>query len=62
MKTCTLLDKPSRRTVEFVPDYVGREIPDAFVIGYGLDYDERYRTLPFVGILSKSVYAPDSAK
>ena len=62
VKTCTLLDKPSRRTVEFVPDYVGREIPDAFVIGYGLDYDEKYRTLPFVGILSKKVYAPDSAK
>ena len=59
VKTCTLLDKPSRRTVEFVPDYIGREIPDAFVIGYGLDYDERYRTLPYVGILSKSVYAPD---
>ena len=62
VKTCTLLDKPSRRTVEFVPDYIGREIPDAFVIGYGLDYDERYRTLPYVGILSKSVYAPDAAK
>ena len=62
VKTCTLLDKPSRRTVEFVPDYIGREIPDAFVIGYGLDYDERYRTLPYVGILSKSVYAPDEAK
>ena len=62
VKTCTLLDKPSRRTVEFVPDYIGREIPDAFVIGYGLDYDERYRTLPYVGILSKSVYAPEPAK
>lgn len=62
VKTCTLLDKPSRRTVDFVPDYIGREIPDEFVIGYGLDYDERYRTLPFVGILSRSVYAPDSVK
>jgi hypoxanthine phosphoribosyltransferase len=62
VKTCTLLDKPSRRdkNITFVPDYVGREIPDAFVIGYGLDYDEKYRTLPFVGILSKNVYAPDS--
>ena len=59
VKTCTLLDKPSRRQVEFVPDYVGREIPDEFVIGYGLDYDEKYRTLPFVGVLSRSVYAPD---
>lgn len=64
VKTCTLLDKPSRRdeNITFVPDYVGREIPDAFVIGYGLDYDEKYRTLPFVGILSKKVYAPYDAK
>lgn len=59
VKTCTLLDKPSRRAVKFVPDYVGREIPDKFVIGYGLDYDEKYRTLPFVGVLAKSVYDPD---
>ena len=50
VKTCTLLDKPSRRVVEFVPDYVGREIPDEFVIGYGLDYDEKYRTLNISGI------------
>lgn len=56
VKTCTLLDKPSRREVEFVPDYVGREIPDEFVVGYGLDYNEMYRTLPFVGILSREVY------
>ena len=60
--TCTLLDKPSRRVVEFVPDYVGREIPDEFVIGYGLDYDEKYRTLPFVGVLARSVYAPGETK
>lgn len=56
VRTCTLLDKPSRREVEFVPDYVGREIPDEFVVGYGLDYNEKYRTLPFVGILSRKVY------
>ena len=56
VKTCTLLDKPSRRTVEMVPDYVGREIPDEFVIGYGLDYDEKYRALPYVGVLKRSVY------
>ena len=62
VKTCTLLDKPSRRVVDFVPDYVGREIPDEFVIGYGLDYDEKYRTLPFVGVLSRSVYAPEETK
>ncbi len=60
VKTCTLLDKPSRRVVEFVPDYVGREIPDEFVIGYGLDYDEKYRTLPFVGVLARSVYTTES--
>ena len=56
VRTCTLLDKPSRRVVDFVPDYVGREIPDEFVIGYGLDYDEKYRALPYVGILRRSVY------
>ncbi len=54
--SCTLLDKPSRREVDFVPDYTGREIPDEFVVGYGLDYDEDYRALPFVGILKREVY------
>lgn len=57
VKTCTLLDKPERREVEFVPNYVGFEIPNEFVVGYGLDYDEKYRTLPYVGILSRSVYS-----
>ena len=57
VKTCTLLDKPSRREVEFTPDYVGRQIEDEFVIGYGLDYDEKYRALPFVGVLHPSVYS-----
>ena len=56
VRTCSLLDKPSRRVVDFSADYVGRVIPDAFVVGYGLDYDERYRNLPYVGILKKSVY------
>ncbi len=59
VKTCTLLDKPSRRDPEcknFTPDYVGREIPDEFVVGYGLDYAEQYRALPFVGILKPEVY------
>ncbi len=56
VKTCTLLDKPSRRTVDFQPDYTGLEIPDEFVVGYGLDYDERYRTLPYIGILKPEVY------
>ncbi len=56
VRTCTLLDKPSRREVTFTPDYVGLEIPDEFVVGYGLDYDEQYRTLPYVGILKPGVY------
>lgn len=56
VKTCTLLDKPSRREVEFNPDYSGMKIPDEFVVGYGLDYDEKYRTLPYVGILRPEVY------
>ena len=56
VKTCTLLDKPSRRKVDYVPDYVGLEIPDEFVIGYGLDYAEKYRALPYVGVLKPEVY------
>ena len=52
VKSCVFLDKPSRRVVNNQPDYVGYEIPDAFVIGYGLDYDEKYRHLPYVGIIS----------
>ena len=56
VRTCTLLDKPSRREVEFFPDYIGAEIPDEFVVGYGLDYDERYRDLPFVGVLKPEIY------
>lgn len=56
VKTCTLLDKPSRRKVDFVPDYRGLVIPDEFVVGYGLDYAEMYRALPFVGILKPEVY------
>ena len=56
VRTCTLLDKPCRRKVEFVPDYCGVEIPDEFVIGYGLDYDEKYRALPYVGVLKPEIY------
>lgn len=59
VKTCTLLDKPSRRKVEFVPDYRGTVIPDEFVVGYGLDYDEKYRALPYVGVLHPSVYSEE---
>lgn len=56
VRTCTLLDKPDRREVEFEPDYIGKVIPDEFVVGYGLDYDEAYRALPYVGVLRRSVY------
>ena len=56
IKICTLLDKPSNRKADIKADYVGKVIPDAFVVGYGLDYDEKYRNLPFVGILSPKVY------
>lgn len=57
LKVCTLLDKPSGRKVEFTPDYCGFTIPDGFVVGYGLDYNDHYRNLPFVGILKKEVYS-----
>ena len=57
VKCCTLLDKPDRRVVDFRADYVGKCIPDVFVVGYGLDYDEKYRNLPYVGVLSPKVYA-----
>ena len=57
VKTCTLLDKPTRREVDFAPDYCGRTIPDEFVVGYGLDYNEKYRNLPYVGILKSEVYS-----
>ena len=57
VKTCTLLDKPSRREVPFTPDYCGTTIPDEFVVGYGLDFDEKYRNLPYIGILDPKVYS-----
>lgn len=52
----TLLDKPARRTVDIRADYVGVDVPDAFVVGYGLDYNQLYRNLPYIGVLKKSVY------
>jgi len=57
VRVCTLLDKPARREVDFTPDFNGAQIPDKFVVGFGLDYDEKYRNLPYVGILSPSVYS-----
>lgn len=56
IKVCVLLDKPSRRVEKVAADYVGFEIPDVFVVGYGLDYAEKYRNLPFVGVLKPEMY------
>jgi hypoxanthine phosphoribosyltransferase len=56
VKVVTLLDKPLRRKVAFKPDWVGFKVPDEFVVGYGLDYAERYRNLPFIGVLKPDVY------
>ncbi len=61
IKVCTLLDKPDRREVEVEVDYCGFEIPNEFVVGYGLDYDQKYRNLPYVGILKREVYERSEA-
>lgn len=52
----TLLDKPERRVAPIKPDYVGVDVPDEFVVGYGLDYDQKYRNLPFIGALKREIY------
>ncbi|MDD3429051.1 MAG: hypoxanthine phosphoribosyltransferase [Oscillospiraceae bacterium] len=57
IKIVTLLDKPSRRKVNLQADYTGFTVPDEFVVGYGLDYDEKYRNLPYIGILKPEVYS-----
>ena len=57
VRLCTILSKPSRRKVDIEPDYCGFEVPDEFVVGYGLDYDEKYRNLPYVGVLKPEVYS-----
>ena len=57
IRIATLLDKPSRRKVDLQADYIGFSVPDEFVIGYGLDYDEKYRNLPYIGILKPKVYS-----
>ena len=56
VKICTLLDKPERRVVDLMADYSGTEVPDEFVVGYGLDYDEKYRNLPYIGVLKEEIY------
>ncbi|MDQ2941304.1 MAG: hypoxanthine phosphoribosyltransferase [Chloroflexota bacterium] len=61
VRVCCLLDKPARRLAEIEIDYRGFSIPDRFVIGYGLDYDERYRNLPYIGVLRGSVYGAGRA-
>jgi hypoxanthine phosphoribosyltransferase len=58
LRICTLLDKPSRREIDIPLDYVGFEIPSKFVIGYGLDFGEIYRNLPYVGVLKQEKYNP----
>ena len=57
LKLAVLLDKPSRRITDISADYVGFTIPDAFVVGYGLDFDQKYRNLPYIGVLKPSVYS-----
>ena len=56
VKICTLLDKPSRRTKAITADYIGFVVPDEFVVGYGLDYCQKYRNLPYIGVLKPEVY------
>lgn len=56
VRVVALLDKPSRRKVDFTADYIGQEIPNAFVVGFGLDYAEKYRNLPYIGILRREIY------
>ena len=57
IRIVTLMDKPERRTADVTADYVGFTIPDAFVVGYGLDYDQKYRNLPYIGVLKPEVYS-----
>ena len=57
VRIATLLDKPDRRKVDIKPDYTCFTVPDEFVVGYGLDYAERYRNLPYIGVLKPEVYA-----
>jgi hypoxanthine phosphoribosyltransferase len=56
LRICTLLNKPERREVDIAVDYIGFNIPNKFVVGYGLDFNEHYRNLPFVGVLKSELY------
>jgi len=62
LRVCTLLDKERERVKPVIPDYVGFRIPDHFVVGYGLDYAQRYRNLPYIGILKPSVYEEETGR
>ena len=55
-RICTLFDKPARRKADIAADYVGFLCPDEFIVGYGLDYDEKYRNLPYIGVLKPEIY------
>lgn len=57
IKICTFFDKPERRKADIKADYIGSRVPDAFIVGYGLDYDEKYRNLPYVGVLKPECYS-----
>ena len=57
IRIATLLDKPDRRKADIKADYIGYRVPDEFVVGYGLDYDEKYRNLPYVGVLKPEIYS-----
>lgn len=56
IKICTLVDKPERREADIKADYIGDSVPNEFIVGYGLDYNEYYRNLPYIGVLKESVY------
>jgi len=60
LRVCTLLDKPSRRQVPVELDYVGFQVPDEFLVGYGLDYSQRYRNLPYIAVLKRDIYGGHS--
>ena len=57
IRICTLFDKPERRDVDLYADYIGSNVPNEFIVGYGLDYNEYYRNLPYIGVLKESVYS-----
>ncbi|MBR2405524.1 MAG: hypoxanthine phosphoribosyltransferase [Clostridia bacterium] len=59
IRLCTFLDKPERRRVDVHADYVGASVPDKFIVGYGLDYAEKYRNVPYIGVLKPEIYATE---